>query len=103
MTLGGSGVISVVSNIAPKTMKALVDAVVTKDFETAKAMHFALQYLTDAMFVESNPIPVKKACELLGWMSGELRLPLTEQTAENTVMLQRIMQDFQSDVESLAI
>lgn len=103
MTLGGSGVISVVSNIAPKTMKAMVDAVVSKDFETAKAMHFALQYLTDAMFVESNPIPVKKACELLGWMSGDLRLPLTEQTAENTVMLQRIMQDFQSDVESLAI
>jgi len=101
MTLGGSGVISVVSNIAPKTMKTMVDAVVTKDFETAKAMHFALQHLTDAMFVESNPIPVKKACELLGWMSGELRLPLTEQAAENTVLLQQVMQNFQSDVETL--
>ena len=103
MTLGGSGVISVVSNIAPKTMKALVDAVVTKDFETAKAMHFALQHLTDAMFVESNPIPVKKACELLGWMSGELRLPLTEQAAENTTTLQQVMQSFQSDVERLML
>lgn len=101
MTLGGSGVISVVSNIAPKTMKAMVDAVVSKDFETAKSMHFALQNLTDAMFVESNPIPVKKACELLGWMDGELRLPLTEQAAENTVTLQQVMQSFQSDVESL--
>jgi len=101
MTLGGSGVISVVSNIAPKTMKAMVDAVVSKDFETAKAMHFALQNLTDAMFVESNPIPVKKACELLGWMSGELRLPLTEQAAENTVALKQVMKAFQSDVEQL--
>jgi len=101
MTLGGTGVISVVSNIAPKTMKAMVDAVVSKNFETAKAMHFALQNLTDAMFVESNPIPVKKACELLGWMDGELRLPLTEQAAENTAALQQVMQGFQSDVESL--
>ncbi|MDQ7056923.1 MAG: 4-hydroxy-tetrahydrodipicolinate synthase [Ghiorsea sp.] len=101
MTIGGAGVISVVSNIAPKTMKAMVDAVVTKDFETAKAMHFALQYLTDAMFVESNPIPVKKACELLGWMSGELRLPLTEQSADDTASLQEVMSDFKSDVETL--
>jgi len=101
MTLGGSGVISVVSNIVPKTMKALVDAVVTKDFETAKSMHFALQHLTDAMFVESNPIPVKKACELMGWMRGELRLPLTEQSEENTLLLQQVMNAFQSDVEKL--
>ncbi len=101
MTLGGSGVISVVSNIAPKTMKAMVDAVVTKDFETAKFMHFALQHLTDAMFVESNPIPVKKACELLGWMGGDLRLPLTEQAAEHTTTLKQVMNDFQSDVEVL--
>jgi len=103
MTLGGSGVISVVSNIAPKTMKTMVDAVANKDYETAKAMHFALQYLTDAMFVESNPIPVKKACELLGWMDGGLRLPLTEQSAENTAALQQIMRDFKSDVECLTL
>jgi len=101
MTLGGSGVISVVSNIAPKTMKALVDAVVNKDFETAKAMHFALQDLTDAMFVESNPIPVKKACELLGWMPGELRLPLTEQSSAHTEQLKQIMAAFRSEVETL--
>jgi len=101
MTIGGAGVISVVSNIAPKTMKALVHAVASKDYETAKSMHFALQDLTDAMFVESNPIPVKKACELLGWMGGELRLPLTEQAPDNTAQLQKIMNDFESDVETL--
>ena len=66
-------------------------------------MHFALQHLTDAMFVESNPIPVKKACELLGWMSGDLRLPLTEQSVDNTTSLQQVMQDFQSDVEGLIL
>jgi 4-hydroxy-tetrahydrodipicolinate synthase len=76
---------------------------VRKDFEAAKAMHFALQHLTDAMFVESNPIPVKKACELLGWMASELRLPLTEQAAEHTAALQQVMQDFQSDVEVLKL
>jgi len=53
--------------------------------------------------VEDNPIPVKKACELLGWMSGELRLPLTEQAVENTASLKKIMRGFQSDVETLKV
>jgi len=103
MTLGGAGVISVVSNIAPKTMKAMVDAVAKHDIVAAKQHHFALQDLTDAMFVESNPIPVKKACELLGWMDGELRLPLTEQASDHTASLQQIMKDFKSNVETLII
>jgi len=101
MTLGGSGVISVVSNIAPKTMKALVDAVVKKDYETAKAMHFSLQHLTDAMFCESNPIPVKAACALLGWMSGDLRLPLTTISDAKLAHLKHAMAGFHSDVETL--
>jgi 4-hydroxy-tetrahydrodipicolinate synthase len=103
MTLGGSGVISVVSNIAPKTMKAITQAVTNNDFITAKAMHFALQNLTDAMFVESNPIPVKKACELLGWMSGDLRLPLTPLDAVNTQALKQVMADFNSGLEKLKV
>ena len=102
MVLGGTGVISVVSNIAPKTMKAMVDAVKANDFVTAKKMHFALQDLTDAMFMESNPIPVKAACELMGWMSGDLRLPLTSLPPAKLEELKAVMHRFKSDVESLS-
>ena len=102
MVLGGTGVISVVSNIAPKTMKAMVDAVKANDFVTAKKMHFALQDLTDAMFMESNPIPVKAACELMGWMSGDLRLPLTSLPSDKLEDLKAVMHRFKSDVESLS-
>ena len=103
MALGGSGVISVVSNVVPKSMKALTDAVKNGDYEAAKANHFALQDLVDAMFVESNPIPVKKACELLGWMSGDLRLPLTPLTEAQTQTLKQVMSNFKSGVEALEV
>ncbi|MDX8384260.1 MAG: 4-hydroxy-tetrahydrodipicolinate synthase [Ghiorsea sp.] len=94
MALGGKGVISVVSNIAPQTMKNLCDAIAAGDLNTAKTMHFALQDLTDAMFVESNPIPVKAACASLGWMSGELRLPLTPLNDVQQADLQAVIQAF---------
>lgn len=103
MTLGGSGVISVVSNIAPKTMKAIVQAVAKHDFDTAKAMHFSLQDLTDAMFVESNPMPVKAACALLGWMSDDIRLPLTPLATAQVTALKQVISDFKSEVERLQL
>ncbi len=103
MVLGGSGVISVVSNIAPKTMKSLCHAITSGDLASAKARHFALQDLTDAMFMESNPIPVKAACALLGWMSGELRLPLTSLEQPQIAALKQVMSDFQSDLEQLTL
>jgi len=101
MALGGAGVISVVSNIAPQTMKALCDAMRAGNIEAAKPFHFALQDLTDAMFVESNPIPVKAACSALGWMDGELRLPLTPMSAAQNQALAQVMRQFNSSVESL--
>lgn len=103
MALGGSGVISVVSNIAPKTMKALCAAMENNDINTAKTMHFALQHLTDAMFIESNPIPVKAACAALGWMSDDLRLPLTALDAETSRILRNAMADFDSSAEKLPL
>jgi len=77
MALGGHGVISVVSNLAPERMKELTSAMHSNDFVTARTAQFALRELNQAMFVQSNPIPVKAACAMMGWMDWELRLPLT--------------------------
>jgi len=77
MALGGAGVISVVSNVAPKAMKMLTKAIRSGDMGAARKQHMALLKLADAMFLQSNPIPVKAACAMLGWMGRELRLPLT--------------------------
>ncbi|OIO66588.1 MAG: 4-hydroxy-tetrahydrodipicolinate synthase [Zetaproteobacteria bacterium CG_4_9_14_3_um_filter_49_83] len=98
LALGGHGVISVVSNIAPKTMRQLTCAMRSADIATAKRAHFALHHLSKAMFVEANPIPVKAACAALGWMSNELRLPLTP--LQDVDGLLSVMRQFVSDEES---
>lgn len=77
MAMGGHGVISVVSNLVPEKMKQLTDAMGSGDFVMARTAQFALRELNRAMFVQSNPIPVKAACAMMGWMDWELRLPLT--------------------------
>ncbi len=103
MALGGVGVISVVSNIAPKTMHQLTEAMRSGNDDIARRAHFALQDLTDAMFVQSSPIPVKAACSLMGWMTYELRLPLTPLSDGELDDLRTVMQGFNSDVETLEL
>jgi len=103
MALGGAGVISVVSNIAPKTMHKLTEAMSNGNLDIARRAHFSLQDLNDAMFVQSNPIPVKGACSLLGWMENELRLPLTPLSDGQLEQLRTIMLGFESDVETLEL
>lgn len=100
MALGGHGVISVVSNIAPRTMKQLTAAMQQGDLQTANRAHRSLHHLSKAMFVEANPIPVKAACSMLGWMENQLRLPLT--ALQNEDSLRQAMQQFQSDEESFS-
>jgi len=77
MALGGHGVISVVSNIAPGRMKALTEAMRAGDVAGAAGIQRELAKLNAAMFMQSNPIPVKAACAMMGWMDWEIRLPLT--------------------------
>jgi len=77
MALGGHGVISVVSNLVPEHMKKLTTAMRSGDFVTARTAQFVLRELNRVMFMQSNPIPVKAACAMMGWMDWELRLPLT--------------------------
>ncbi len=103
MALGGKGVISVVSNVAPKTMRALTDAMAAGDVAGARSLQRALRELNRMMFVQSNPIPVKAACHLLGWMDGEIRLPLTPLEGEALDGLRRGMQGFDSGLEKLEL
>ncbi len=76
MGVGASGVISVVSNIAPEAVSALTSACLMGDFRSGREIHLALFDLCRAMFVETNPTPVKAAAALLGYCSTEVRLPL---------------------------
>jgi 4-hydroxy-tetrahydrodipicolinate synthase len=76
MGVGAMGVISVVSNIAPEAVSALTSACLAGDFGSGRSLHLALFDLCRAMFVETNPTPVKAAAALLGYCSPEVRLPL---------------------------
>jgi 4-hydroxy-tetrahydrodipicolinate synthase len=76
MGVGGSGIISVVSNIVPEAVSALTAACLSGDFAAGRAIHLALFDLCRAMFVETNPVPVKAAAALLGHCTPEVRLPL---------------------------
>ena len=76
MALGGKGVISVTSNLAPGRVAAVWNAFARGDLAEAARLHHALLPLHQVMFAESNPIPVKTALALMGQMEGEMRLPL---------------------------
>ncbi len=76
MAIGAAGVISVASNLVPFEMKAMTDAALRDEWAEARRIHRALFRLFRALFVETNPVPVKYALNLLGYDSGEVRLPL---------------------------
>ncbi len=93
LSIGGKGVISVVANVAPALMKELVDSYMKGDVERAMEVHYRLMPLFKALFIDTNPIPVKKACELLGLSAGKPRLPLVELSDEKTEFLRKVMSD----------
>ncbi|MBM4189235.1 MAG: 4-hydroxy-tetrahydrodipicolinate synthase [Betaproteobacteria bacterium] len=82
MLLGGHGVISVTTNVAPRLMHAMCVAAMAGDVVTARQIHFRLLSLHSKLFVEANPIPVKWAVQQLGLCESGIRLPLTP-LAEN--------------------
>lgn len=77
LLLGGDGIVSVASNVIPRAMRRLVDAATSHDLQTAHALQKRLLPLFRALFVTTNPIPVKRALHLAGHCGPELRLPLT--------------------------
>lgn len=91
LSLGGSGVISVLSNIAPKDTHDMVMAYL--EGNTKRAAELQLKYLdvVHALFSETNPIPVKKALEYLGFATKTLRMPLTEMEAAHAAKLKDAM------------
>ena len=91
MALGGVGVISVSSNIAPAAVSDMVNALLEGDFERGCELHYELLPLFRALFVETNPIPVKTAASLLGLCSDEMRLPLVPMEGENLQYLQETL------------
>lgn len=93
MALGAKGVISVASNIVPKEVSQMVDAWLKGNIEDAKKMHLKLFPLFKGIFIETNPIPVKKALYLMGIIENDIRLPLVEMTPEGTDKLRKILLD----------
>jgi 4-hydroxy-tetrahydrodipicolinate synthase len=91
MALGGAGVISVAANVDPKRMVALYEAMKHGDYQKALVLHYALSPLLRAMFIDTNPIPVKKAVELLGMAGGPVRLPLDDLDEKKTEQLKKIL------------
>ena len=87
VSLGGQGVISVVSNIEPVKTQAMAMSALDGDFDTAAALQIELLPLIEHLFCEVNPIPVKAAMKLIGYDCGECRLPLTAMSEQN---LQRL-------------
>jgi 4-hydroxy-tetrahydrodipicolinate synthase len=81
--LGGDGVVSVVSNLVPDRMAALVKACLAGDYAMARNLHYGLLPLFKGAFIETNPIPIKTAMGWFGLPSGPTRLPLTELEAVN--------------------
>lgn len=92
LSLGGVGVISVLSNIVPKDTHDMAMAYLDNDVERARQIQIQYIDLIRALFCEVNPIPVKKALELMGFQTKELRMPLTEMEEQNVVRLYRAME-----------
>ncbi|OPY14074.1 MAG: 4-hydroxy-tetrahydrodipicolinate synthase [Syntrophus sp. PtaB.Bin001] len=94
LTLGGKGVISVISNVAPADMAGLVDAYEAGDLEKSRALHDKMVPLIDALFIETNPTPVKAALAMMGKIHDDVRLPLYRMSEANQGKLKQVMQNY---------
>ncbi len=91
ISLGGSGIISVLSNVLPVETQALAQAALDGDFDTAADLQIKLLPLLEALFSEINPIPVKAAMKIAGYDCGECRLPLTSASAATVKKLKKLL------------
>jgi 4-hydroxy-tetrahydrodipicolinate synthase len=94
LAIGGVGVISTISNVAPADMAGLVDAFNAGDMVRAKELHYKMSALIDMLFIEVNPIPVKAALALMGKIEYEYRLPLCKMAEANFEKLKKTMIDY---------
>jgi 4-hydroxy-tetrahydrodipicolinate synthase len=93
MAVGARGVVSVVANVAPKRTQALCEAALNGDYKKAARLHLELFPLVKALFVETNPIPVKAALALMGHCRPEPRLPLTPLSTDKRPALKKALKE----------
>ena len=91
MSLGGAGVISVLSNVLPQKTQALAQAALDGDFDTAADLQVSLLPLIELLFSEVNPIPVKAAMKIIGYDCGGCRLPRTDASRETVAKLKALL------------
>ena len=91
--LGAHGCISVVSNVAPADMAAMWDAAVAGNWNKARELHYRLFPLSEGLFIEANPIPVKAALAMMGKITDEIRPPLYPMTGANREKVRKILAD----------
>ncbi len=91
--MGGSGIVSVASNIIPQWMEEMVQAARKGDLEKARTIHYELLPLFKSMFVETNPIPVKTAMAEMGLVKEEFRLPLCSPSDESRALIRKALKD----------
>lgn len=94
MSLGGKGVISVLSNVAPQVAHDIAATALAGDFEQSRKLQLEYLELCNALFMDVNPIPVKQAMNMMGFDAGPLRMPLCEMNEANTAKLQAVMEKY---------
>lgn len=94
LSIGGTGVISVVANIVPSQTARMIRLFEESKIEQSREIYYQLLPLVKAMFIETNPIPVKQALGLMGLIKPELRLPLCPMSPENTEKLKKILKEY---------
>ncbi|MBS1114222.1 MAG: dapA [Nitrospirae bacterium] len=93
LALGGKGVISVSANVMPKEVSQMCSFWMKGEHDKARALHYKLEPLNAAMFIETNPIPVKTALAMMGKIQEEFRMPLCEMTPANKEKLRKVLTD----------
>lgn len=94
MAIGARGFITVTANIAPRDVADLYNHFSSGDFEKARELHYKLQSLNEALFIETNPIPIKAALSIMDKIKYEYRLPLTEMTDAHFEELKAALSDY---------
>jgi len=94
MSIGGKGVVSVLANILPREVSELTSSFLKGEIENAQRLHNSLFPICKAMFIETNPIPVKTAMKLLGSLNGEMRLPLCDMSDEHKRQLKIALEKY---------
>lgn len=94
ISIGGKGVVSVVANILPREVSEFVSSILNGEIENSQRRHKSLFPLCKAMFIETNPIPVKTAMKLLGRLNGEMRLPLCNMSNEHEGQLKKVLEEY---------